>query len=342
MKSEILTASLIAAALIASPASAQTSVEKFYAGKTVTIGVGYPPGGTYDLYAHLIANYIADYIPGKPTVIVKSRPGAASLTYVNELFNIAPQDGTTFGTFARSVPMDKLLGRKGVNFIPTELNWIGSTNSEVSLCSVWHTVGIKSVQDFMSRPLVFGSNAAGSESDMYPTILNNLLGAHFKIVTGYPGANDLSLAMERGEIQGRCGWTWSAAVATHPDWIRDKKFVVPVLFATHKPSELKDSALVIELARNDKERKALELILSNQTLGRPYAAPPHVPAERVMVLRRAFDSTLKDKRFLAEADKQKLEVSPVTGEEVQQLVERMYKSPPDVVAAAKAAITHVQ
>jgi hypothetical protein len=192
----------------------------------------------------------------------------------------------------------------------------------------------------MSRPLVFGSNAAGSESDMYPTILNNLLGAHFKIVTGYPGANDLSLAMERGEIQGRCGWTWSAAVATHPDWIRDKKFVVPVLFATHKPPELKDSALVTELARNDKEKQALELILSNQTLGRPYAAPPNIPVERVTAIRRAFDAVLKDKRFLAEAEKQQLEVAPVTGEEVQQLIVKMYQSPPDVVAAAKAAITH--
>ena len=149
-----LTVVAVAVAL-ASPASAQT-VERFYAGKTVTIGVGYPPGGTYDIYARVIANYIADYIPGKPTVIVKNRPGAASLTYINELYNTAPQDGTAFGTFARSVPMDKLLGRPGANFVATELNWIGSTNSEVSLCSVWHTVGIKSVQDFMACPLVFG------------------------------------------------------------------------------------------------------------------------------------------------------------------------------------------
>ncbi|HTI88713.1 MAG TPA: hypothetical protein VL966_19095, partial [Alphaproteobacteria bacterium] len=199
--------SILPAAAQSTNSSADPSIAKFYAGKAVTIGVGYPPGGTYDIYARAMANYIADYIPGKPTVIVKNRPGAASLAYVNELSHVSPKDGTEFGTFARSVPMDKLLGRKGVNFVPTELNWIGSTNSEVSLCSVWHTVGIKSVEDFMSRPLVFGSNAAGSESDMYPTILNNLLGAHFKIVTGYPGANDLSLALERGEIQGRCGWT---------------------------------------------------------------------------------------------------------------------------------------
>ncbi|MGE5537024.1 MAG: Bug family tripartite tricarboxylate transporter substrate binding protein [Gemmatimonas sp.] len=330
----------VVASTIAGASATAQSVEQFYAGKTVTIGVGYPPGGTYDIYARVMANYIGDYIPGKPTIIVKNRPGAASLAFVNELFHVSPQDGTVFGTFARSVPMDRLLGRQGVNFVPTELNWIGSTNSEVSLCSVWHTVGIKSVEDFMSRPLVFGSNAAGSESDMYPTILNNLLGAHFKIVTGYPGANDLSLALERGEIQGRCGWTWSAAVATRPEWVRDKKFVVPVLFATHKPPELKDSALVTELARNDLERQALELILSNQTMGRPYAAPPHVPTARVTALRRAFDVVLKDPRFLAEAEKQQLEVSPVSGEQLQGIVAKMYQSPPNVVEVARKAIEH--
>ena len=335
---------LAAAAMVACAGKAGTAaadaVADFYDGKVLTMMVGYPPGGTYDVYARLIAQHMTDYIPGKPTFIVKNRPGAASLASVNELYNIAPQDGTVIGTFARSVPMDRLLGRPGANFVPTELNWIGSANNEVSLCSVWHTVGIKSVQDFMARPIVFGSNAAGSESDMYPSILNNLLGAHFKIVTGYPGANDLSMAMERGEIQGRCGWTWSAAVVTHPDWIRDKKFVVPVLFATKKPPELKDVPLVTELARNDKERQALELILSNQTMGRPYAAPPHVPADRVTALRRAFDATLKDETFLAEAKQQKLEVQPVTGEELQQIVVRMYQTPKDIVETARHAIEH--
>lgn len=328
-------------AVCASPARAD-AVADFYAGKMITLTVGYPPGGAYDVYARLIAQYMGDYIPGKPTFLVKNRPGAASLTSVNELYNLAPRDGTAIATFARSVAMDRLLGRKGANFVATELNWLGSANNEVSLCSVWHTANIKSVQDFMSRPLVFGSNAAGSESDMYPSILNNLLGAHFKIVTGYPGANDLSLAMERGEIQGRCGWTWSAALTTHPDWIRDKKFVVPVVFATTKPSELKDSTLVIDLARNDKERQALELILSNLTMGRPYAAPPKVPTERVTALRRAFDAALKNPGFLAEASKQHLEVQAVSGEEIQDLVARMYKAPPEVVATAKHAIQHAE
>lgn len=334
-------AGIVLGAALVSPALADP-VAGFYNGKTITLTVGYPPGGAYDVYARLIAQYMGDYIPGKPTFLVKNRPGAASLTSVNELYHLAPRDGTAIATFARSVAMDRLLGRKGANFVPTELNWLGSANNEVSLCSVWHTAHIKSVKDFMSRPLVFGANAAGSESDMYPSILNNLLGAHFKIVTGYPGANDLSLAMERDEIQGRCGWTWSAALTTHPDWIRDKKFVVPVVFATEKPPELKNSTLVIDLARNDQQRKALELILSNLTMGRPYAAPPNVPEGRVAALRHAFVAALKNPGFVAEANKQHLEVQPVSGEDIQKLVDRMYRAPPDIVAVAKRAIRHAE
>lgn len=329
----------VSVAITALPVSAQT-VEQFYAGKTLTMMVGYPPGGAYDVYARLIASRMGDRLPGQPTFIVKNRPGAASLAAVNELYSVSPKDGTVIATFARSVAMDRLLGRKGTNFVPTEINWIGSANSEVSLCSVWHTVGITSVQDFMARPIVFGANASGSESDMYPTILNNLLGAHFKIVTGYPGANDLSLAMERGEIQGRCGWTWSAAVATHSDWIRDKKFTVPVLFATKKPPELQDVPLVTELARTDREREALELILTNLTMGRPFAAPPGVPTDRVTALRRAFDAVMEDTGFVAEAKQQQIEVQPVSGEALQDLVARMFRAPADVVEAARKAIEH--
>jgi tripartite-type tricarboxylate transporter receptor subunit TctC len=337
-----LWAARLAAASMATtalPVSAQT-VEQFYAGKTLTMMVGYPPGGAYDVYARLIASRMGDRLPGQPAFIVKNRPGAASLAAVNELYSISPKDGTVIATFARSVAMDRLLGRQGTNFVPTEFNWIGSANSEVSLCSVWHTVGITSVQDFMARPIVFGANASGSESDMYPTILNNLLGAHFKIVTGYPGANDLSLAMERGEIQGRCGWTWSAALATHPDWIRDKKFTVPVLFATEKPPELRDVPLVTELARTDREREALKLILTNLTMGRPFAAPPGVPVDRVTALRRAFDAVMKDPGFVAEAKQQQIEVQPVSGEELQDIVARMFRAPADVVEAARKAVGH--
>jgi hypothetical protein len=234
--------------------------------------------------------------------------------------------------------MDRLLGREGTNFNPTELNWIGSANNEVSICAVWHTVGIKTPAEFLAAPIIFGANAQGSESDVFPNILNRLLGTNFKVVTGYPGTNDLILAMQRGETQGRCGFTWSAAKTSYPDLIRDKQLFPAVQFATQKHPELPDVPLVTDLAKSDDTRAALELLLTQQAMGRPFAAPPGVPTDRVQALRRAFDATLRDPEFLAEAQRQNLELDPVTGEDLQAKVEGMFKAPASVVAAAKKAI----
>lgn len=319
------------------PASAQTPAE-FYKGKSINMLIGYPPGGGYDIYARLIADHMEKHVPGNPSIIVKNRPGAASLTVVNELYSIYPKDGTHIATFARSVAMDRLLGRQGTNFMPTELNWIGSANNEVSICTVWHTVGIKSVKDLLTKEIIFGANAAGSESDVYPNILRNLFGAKVRTVTGYPGANDLMLAMERGETQGRCGYTWSAAQATRADWLREGKIVVALQFAVEKHPDLPNVPTVMELARTDHERLALELILAGQAMGRPFAAPPKVPADRVTALRRAFDATMADPTFRAAAEKQKLELQPVTGEAIQALVTKMFAAPPDVIETARRAI----
>ena len=236
-----------------------------------------------------------------------------------------PRDGSVIGMFARSVALNRLLGREGANFNPVEFNWIGSANNEVSICGVWHGVGVWSTKDFISRPLVFAANAPGAESDVYPNILNNLLGTKFKVVAGYPGVNDLTLALERGEADARCGWSWGAVKAAKPDWLRDKKIYIAVQFATKKHPELPDVPLATELARNDKERAALDLILTQQVMGRPFAAPPKVPADRVTALRRAFDQSLKDPELLAEAEKAQLEIAPVDGEALQVMVEHMFQ-----------------
>lgn len=332
----VLTA--IAGACASLPAGAQ-SPEEFYRGKTVSLIVGYPPGGGYDVYARAIARHMGKHLAGRPTMIVRNQPGAASLSFANELFNVHTQDGSVFGTFARSVPMDRLLGRKGANLDPTKFNWIGSANAEVSICTVWHALGVTSVSDFISRPIIFGANAPGSESFVYPTILNNLLGAKFRIVTGYPGTSDLMMAMERGETHGRCGMTWSALKTTMPDWVRDRKVHIAVQFAVEKHPELPNAPLVTELARSDLEREALELILAGQAMGRPYAAPPNVPADRVAALRAAFDATMTDPQFMAEADKQGLEIQPVPGARLQQLVTRMFAAPKEAIEAARNAIS---
>ena len=330
---------LAAALLAASGAQAQESVADFYRGKSVSLLVGYPPGGGYDVYARVMQRFLPKYIPGNPQVIVRNVPGAASLTLVNQLYSVEARDGTVFGLFARSVAMDRLMGRQGTNFDPVKLGWVGSANNEVSICTMRGDLGIKSVDDFMSASITFGANAPGSESDMYPTILNNLLGAKFKVVTGYPAASDLMMAIERGETQGRCGWTISAAKSTHADWLREGKLFVAVQFATEKHPELPNVPLVTEMAKTDEQRQALQLLLSMQTMGRPFAAPPGLPPERLQALRRAFDATMADAEFRADAEKQQLEIQPVTGENLQGIVEAMFAAPANIVESARKAVT---
>jgi hypothetical protein len=328
----------LAVALVCTQGACADEVADFYKGKSLSLFLGYPPGGGYDVYARVIARHMTRFMPGNPQFVVRHKPGAASLNLVGELYNTLPRDGTVFGMFARSVAMDRLLGRAGAHFNPVELNWIGSANNEVSICAVWHGVGVRTIEEFMARPLIFAANAPGSESDVFPNILNNLMGTKFKVVTGYPGVNDLSLAMERGEADGRCGWTWSAAKAAKGDWIRDNKIYIALQIATEKHPELTQVPLVTELARTDMQRQALDLILSQQAMGRPLAAPPKVPEVRVAALRQAFARTMEDREFLAEADKHQLEIKLVDGVTMQGMVERMFKSPPDVIDAARRAI----
>lgn len=333
------TATAATIALALPGGAAAQGVAEHYKGKTLNLLIGYPPGGGYDVYARVIGRYIGKHIPGQPQVVVKNVPGAASLVLVNQLFTTVPKDGLNIGTFARSVAMDRLLGREGTNFDPVQFNWIGSANNEVSICAVWHTANVTSIDDFLSKPIIFGANAQGSESDVYPTILNRLLDTKFKVVTGYPGTPDLIVAMQRGETQGRCGFTWSAAKTSYPDLIRDKQLQPVVQFATAKHPELPTIPLATELARTPRARAALELLLTQQAMGRPFAAPPGVSAERVAALRKAFDDTLKDTELLAEAERQALEIQAVSGLALQGMVAGMFKAPPDVIAAAREAIS---
>jgi len=327
-----------AAALLLGAAARADEVSDFYQGKSVTLYLGYPPGGAYDIYARVIGRHMTRHLPGNPQFIVRHKPGAASLNLVNELYHVLPRDGSVIGMFARSIALNRLLGRDGANYDPVALNWIGSANNEVSICGVWHGVGVRSTAEFLSRPLVFAANAPGAESDVYPNVLNSLIGTKFKVVAGYPGVNDLTLALERGEADARCGWSWGAVKAAKPDWIRDKKIYIAVQFATAKHPELPDVPLATELARTDQERAALALILTQQVMGRPLAAPPQVPPTRVAALRRAFERTLRDPEFLAEAEKLALEIDLVTGETLQSMVEAMFRSPREAVEAARKAI----
>jgi len=230
---------------------------------------------------------------------------------------------------------DPLLGAKGAQFDATKFTWIGSANDEVSVCVAWQNTGITKFDDLMTKQLTVGGTGGGSDTDAFPQILNGVLGTKMRLISGYPGGNDVGLAMERGEVQGRCGWSWSSVKATHPDWVGQKKISVLVQLSLAKHADLPDVPLVIDLAKDDEQKQILKLIFARQVMGRPYLAPPGIPKDRAEALQKAFMDTLKDPEFLAQAEQAQLEITPVPGPDVEKLVREVYQTPPEV--AAKAA-----
>jgi tripartite-type tricarboxylate transporter receptor subunit TctC len=323
----------LAAGLSASAASAQSPAD-FYRGKNVELYIGYSVGGGYDVYARLLARYMGKHIPGNPTVVPKNMEGAGSLRLANWLYNVAPKDGSAFGIIGRGTGFDPLLGKKGAQFEATKYNWIGSANNEVSVCVAWHTTGIKKIEELYGKELTVGGTGASADTDQFPRVTNGVLGTKFKVITGYPGGNDIGLAMERGEVMGRCGWSFSSVKSTHMNWLNEKKINLLVQLALAKHPELPDVPLIVDLAKNDEQKQILKIIFARQVMGRPFLAPPGVPRDRVDALRKAFMDTMKDKEFLAEADKAQLEITPVPGEEIQKLVADLYNTPPQIAQKA--------
>jgi tripartite-type tricarboxylate transporter receptor subunit TctC len=309
-------------------------VAAFFKGRNLNMQIGYSAGGGYDVYARMLARHIGKHIPGNPTVVTKNLEGAGSLRLANWLYNIAPKDGTEMGTIGRGVAFDPLLGNKAAQFDAQKFNWIGSANNEVSVCVAWQGSGITKFADLYTTPMTVGGTGGGSDTDVFPQILNAVLGTKMKIVTGYPGGNDVNLAMERGEVAGRCGWSWSSVVATHKNWLAEKKITILVQLGLTKHPDLPDVPLVTDLAKTDEQRQILRLIFARQVMGRPFLAPPGVPQERVAALRQAFLDTMEDKDFLAEAAKAQLEITPVSGRDVEALVKEVYQTPPAIAAQA--------
>jgi tripartite-type tricarboxylate transporter receptor subunit TctC len=326
----------MAFALAVTPASAQ-SVEDFYKGKTVTVFVGYSAGGGYDTYARTVARHIGKHIPGNPSVIVKNRAGAGSMLLTNELYNILPKDGTVIGIIGRGLPMEPLFGTPEAKYDPSKFTWLGSSNNEVSVCVSWHTSPVKKWEDLLTTPLIVGGTGPGADTDTFPRIMNNLLGTKLKLVTGYPGGNDVLLAMERGEVEGRCGYSWSSAKARKADWLAEGKLNILVQMSTGKHEDLPDVPLIMDLAKTQADKDALELIYARQEFGRPFLAPPGVPADRAEALQTAFMETMKDPEFLEDAKKQDLEINPVSGKRVGELIAKIYRAPKEVVMLAREA-----
>ena len=332
-----LAAAIAVAAVCCNPASAQT-VADFYRGKTVKVQISYAPGGAYDLSARVLARHIGRHIPGEPTVIALNMPGAGSLRAANYLYNVAPRDGTEFGIFGRTIPIDPLLGSPGVQFDALKFTWLGSTSNEVSNCVSWHTSSVKSATDLLERELVVGASGATSPSAIFPTVFNAVLKTRFKIVNGYPTSAHTLNAMEKGEVAGFCAWGWMAMRATRPDWIRDSKFTVLLQIALRADRDHPEVPLALDLARTPEDRQVLELIVAPQTFARPFAAPPGLPPDRAAALRAAFDATVKDPAFIAEAEKLKLEPDLVNATEMEAILHRLYATPPEIVARAKSAL----
>jgi tripartite-type tricarboxylate transporter receptor subunit TctC len=312
----------------------------FYKGKNVELYIGYSVGGAYDLYARLLARHLGKHILGNPTIVPKNLEGAGSLRLANWLYNVGAKDGTVMGTIGRGTAFDPLLGSKGAQFQADKFTWIGSANNEVSVCVAWKTSGITKFEDLFQKELIVGGTGQAADTDQFPAILNGVLGTKLKIVTGYPGGNDVTLAMERGEVKGRCGWSWSSVLSTHKRWVDDGSIIVLVQLSLHKHAELPNVPLVMDFAKTDEQRQIFKLIFARQVMGRPFLAPPGIPQDRAEALRSAFAGTMKDPEFLADAEKMELEITPVSGEEIEKLVKELYQTPKSLAAKAAEFIRH--
>ncbi len=331
-------ATLILVVSSAHGARAQTP-EQFYKGRQLTMICYSPAGSAYDIYARALTRHMGKHIPGNPTFIHQYVVGAGGLKAIEMLYRIAPKDGSVMGTVGRGLPFEPFLGRNELKYDPLRLTWIGSMNREATLAMSWHTVTkVKSYEDLKQNELLVPGTGAGADSEIIPLAFNSLAGTKFKIISGYRNTTEAALAMERGELEGLAYWSWSALKSIHPDWVRDKK--VTLLFHTGiaPVPEIPDVRLIRNLVDNPIDKQALQFLLAREILGRPFLAPPDLPPERAAVLRAAFAATMRDPAFLKEAEKAKLDVDLVTGEEVETVLKQSASAPPAVVNRLKQAL----
>ncbi len=316
------------------PAGAQPA-DPFYKGKSVRILLSAGVTGGYAEYARLMAQHMGNHLAGKPDFIVQSMPGAGGLLATNYLFSQAPQDGTTIGLIHSTVPLAPLFGRKGARFDPLKFHWIGSLDRSDGVCTAWHTSPVKTWDDMLNKPFLVGSSGAGSQMEIYPAMLNKLFGTKIKVIGGYKDGGSIFLAMERGEIEGRCSPQLTSIRSLRPHWLTERKLSVPVLIGHKRSREFPDTPAIMELAKEEAARQQLELLIVSQDMDRPLLLPPGVSPERVREVRAAFDATVADPAFRADADRLHLHLDPVSGEELAKALGRAYALPPEVVASAR-------
>jgi tripartite-type tricarboxylate transporter receptor subunit TctC len=318
------------------PAHAQ-SVEDFYRGKTVNLIIGYSVGGGYDLYGRLVSRHIGKHIPGRPAIVPQNMTGAGSLRAAQYIYSVAPKDGTAIGTFGRTIATTPLLTPASAPFDGTKFSWLGSVTNEVSTCVTWHTSPVKTWNDVLTKEVAMGGEGPGADPDVYTLLYKNVFGAKMKLVAGYHGTNDVTLAMERGEVDGLCGLSWSTMKARHQQWMNEKKLNIIIQAALRKQPELADVPLASDLTQDREKLQILKLFLASQETARPFAAPPDLPADRRAALIRAFDATMKDPEFLAEAQKLNMDVNPLSSKGVDDILADLYATPKAVLEKAAQA-----
>ena len=318
---------LLVAVLAAALSPGQAVAEDFYAGKQLTFIVGAGPGGGYDLQARVVARHLGKHIPGNPTVIVQNVP--SRIAAANNMFSTVAKDGTVIALLQRGVLLAKLIYPSGVRYDIEKFHWLGSLNSETAVSLAWHTAAVKTTKDLFDKELIVGG-ITGVDPETTPRLYNSLIGTRFKVVTGYNSTAAIALAVERGEVEGIADWSWSSLKAVRPQWLSEKKATPLLQGALKNEPALGSLPNALDFIKNDADRKVLELHFTQKTAARPLVAPPEVPAERVALLRAAFEALARDPEFLAEADKAKLEFDFVPGPEIDKVVAQIAATPPDI------------
>ena len=324
-------------AFAALPSRAETAEVDAYKGKTITVITSTGVGGTYDLVARLIARHMPRHVPGNPIMIVQNMPGGGNVLATNYMYNIAPKDGSAIATIHSAMPLHQVLDGQGVRYDADRFNWLGSTGAQNEVILVWHTAGITTIEQAMEKEVILGGTGAGSGIVIIPTLMNSLLGTRFKIVTGYRTSEEVNLGLQRGEVEARA-FGFGSITSQHPDWLKERKVVFLAQAGARREKLLPDVPLLTELAKNEEQRRIMQLVSSAPALGQPYIAPPGVPADRLAILRKAFEATLGDNAFLADAERIGFAVEPMSAEEAGRIVHETINAPAEIVVKAKAAM----
>lgn len=323
---------------LAPHALAQPRTDDFFRDKTISIIVSTGAGGSYDGAARSLSRHMPQYIPGNPVIVVKNMPGGGHTLATNFVVNNSPADGLTIGNIGNSIPMHQMVDGRGVRFDVAKFQWLGSIGLSNLSIVFWRDTGLTSIADAYAREIVMGATGAGSGTFLYPNAMNRLLGTKFKIVTGYRTGAEVDIALQRGEVQGRGGVSYSNVVQLHPDLVRSGKFLFVAQIGLERDKAMPDAPLITDLAKDEEARQVLRFISTPVKLGRPYFVAPGVPADRVAILRKAFEATMQDKAFLAEGEKQALDIQPVGWGDVEKVVQETVRTPPAVIEKAKALV----